>query len=132
MNDNLSFTTQEHFAVTANQVLDGFIDQGFSVDEAIKNTESYFKDMAKEMGFKLPSDGKGQRKGTKGFKNESKQNANNSPNDDVDLTDEDNLDFVDVFTGGAQSFEDLNAAQRDKQQQSQQQSQQDQTGAEGE
>lgn len=101
MNDKMPWTKNENRSKLAEDVLNGFLDQGFATDEAIKNTHDYFKEMATEQGAKFdnpPSSKPGQR----GF-----QNSNYNENSPEGNTAEP-VDFVKMLTGDAQSYEDLN------------------------
>ena len=102
MHTNAPFTKDAVYQDMAKMTLQGYLDQGQTPEQAAKSTVDYFRAVAIAQGAKLPQEGN-QRPGQRDFKHTT--NNDNSHSDDT--LDPESIDFIDVFTGGAQTENDV-------------------------
>ena len=116
MHAELPFTAHEAVAPVAKSVLEGFLKQGLSTDDAVANTKDYYKEVALESAkhFDMDIREKGDNQGfNRSRLPNERDNSNDNANKDVD-------DWAAILTSGNQTQESLD---QEAQQQAQQQTQ---------
>lgn len=107
MHNELSFTNDEGIKDYSEKVLEGYIENhGMSPTEAIKATRDFFRRTTESLGseFGMKRQSQDQSIGNTRFNQQMPAGETNNN----DTNDEQDVDFVDVLTGGNRSFEDLN------------------------
>ncbi len=108
MNTELPFTAHEAVAPIAKTILEGFLNQGLSTEDAIANTSSYYKEVAKESGQHFGMDMR-DINDTEGF-NRSRMNSNDNDNSNNKIN-KDSEDWINVLTSGNETQETFDTAQ---------------------
>jgi len=107
MNGALPFTSHEAVAPVAKQVLTGFLEKGLSIDDAVKNTSEYYKEVAQESGQHFGFDMR-EKGDTSGFSNSRMQHEHHNKNNNNEESDDE--DWIATLTSGNQTEESVQAA----------------------
>ena len=106
MNGKLPFTINDAVAPIARQVLEGFLGQGLSIDDAVDKTSEYYKEVAVESGKHFNMDIR-EMGDNDGFNNSRMRHQQNNQNDNNNSNSKDE-DWIDTLTSGSQTQESLN------------------------
>lgn len=108
------FLKEPALSPVAENILDKYMEQGLSPDDALKNVGEYFKATAhaagKHFGMKVEEPQNTGRPGSNGFRNDGRNQNDNNTNSNSD----DEPDWFAALTGGAQNFDDFLGSQDNK------------------